>query len=64
MVGNCKYSISKQIKRNTTTKKTNYNIDGKITKFMPKIMFLVWDSFILLYNELIIKQLCFTTNKI
>lgn len=45
MVGDCKYSISKQIKRNTTTKKTNYNIDGKITKFMPKIMFLVWDIY-------------------
>ena len=46
MVGDSKYSISKQIKRNTTTKKTNYNIGGKITKFMPKIMFLVWGSFI------------------
>ena len=41
MVGDSKYSISKQIKRNTTTKKTNYNIESKITKFMPKIMFLV-----------------------
>jgi len=64
MVGDSKYSISKQIKRNTTTKKTNYNIGGKITKFMPKIMFLVWDSFILLCNGLIIKHLRFITNKI
>ena len=56
MVRDSKYSISKQIKRNTTTKKTNYNIGGKITKFMPKIMFLVWDSFILPHNNLTIKQ--------
>ena len=56
MVGDSKYSISKQIKRNTTTKKTNYNIGGKITKFMPKIMFLVWDSFISPHKGLIIKQ--------
>ena len=64
MVGDSKYSISKQIKRNTTTKKTNYNIRGKITKFMPKIMSLVWDSFIPLHNKLIIKQLYFVTNEI
>lgn len=64
MVGDSKYSISKQIKRNTTTKKTNYNIGGKITKFMPKIMSLVWDSFIPLHNKLIIKQLYFVTNEI
>ena len=64
MVGDSKYSISKQIKRNTTTKKTNYNIGSKITKFMPKIMFLVWDSFILSHNRLIIKRLHLTTNGI
>ena len=39
MVRDSKYSISKQIKRNTTTKKTNYNIVLFKSKNMPKIIF-------------------------
>ena len=64
MVGDSKYSISKQIKRNTTTKKTNYNIGDKITKFMPKIMFLGWNNSIPPYKTLIIKRQPFAINRI